>query len=105
MYSEVALIGDCLRATTKQVDSQVIRDRVQRYLDIALLEGDTLALVRDTDRVDSYGEVFTPNWFVKQMLNLMSGDPGADLTQTSRHWIPLAGIVNSLPKHCPATET
>lgn len=78
MYSEVTLIGDCPRATTKQVDSQVIRDRVHRYLDIALVEGDTPALVRDTDRVDSYGEIFTPNWFVKQMLNHMSGDPGAD---------------------------
>ncbi len=66
MYFGATLTGDCPRATTEQVDSQVITDRVQRYLDIALVEDDIPALVRATDRVDNYGEVFTPNWSVNR---------------------------------------
>ena len=83
MYSEATLTGDPPLATTKQVDSQIIRNRVQKYLETALVEDDTSALVRDTDRVDNYGEVFTPNWFVKQMLDFMPGDPVADLGKSA----------------------
>lgn len=83
MYSEATVTGHCPHAAPKQIDSQVIRDRVQKYLETALLEDDTPALVRDTDRVDNYGEVFTPNWFVKRMLDFMPGDPVADLDKSA----------------------
>lgn len=83
MYSEATLTGNSSNAATKHVGSQVIRDRVQKYLETALVEDDTPALVRDADRVDDYGEVFTPNWFVKRMLDFMPGDPVADLDKSA----------------------
>ena len=66
----------------RQADAQAIRDRVEAYLETALIEEDSPTLVRDTERVDSCGEVFTPNWLVKQMMDHMPGDPIADLDKS-----------------------
>lgn len=70
-------------ADSKQSHAQAIRNRVNNYLETALEEDDSPILVRDTDRVDNYGEVFTPHWLVKQMLDHMPGDVVADLNKSA----------------------
>ena len=67
----------------KQTNAQTIRSRIKVYLKTALVEDDPPVLVRDTDRVDNCGEVFTPNWLVKQMLDHMPNDPVADLDRSA----------------------
>ena len=83
MSTETTLIKDRPRVTDEQSKAQAIRNRVKKYLETALVEDDSPVLVRDTDRVDNYGEVFTPNWFVKQMLDYLPGDPVADLSKST----------------------
>ncbi|MDE2644798.1 MAG: N-6 DNA methylase [Bacteroidota bacterium] len=79
---ETALTKDSPQSARAQSDAKEIGDRVRKYLETALVEDDSPILVRDTDRVDHYGEVFTPNWFVKQMLDYLPGDPVADLDKS-----------------------
>ena len=80
--SESPLAKSQLHSTRAPVEVKEVRDRVSKYLETALLEDDSPVLVRNTDRVNHYGEVFTPNWFVKQMLDCLSGDPVADLSKS-----------------------
>ena len=79
IYTETTLTKDPSQTARARSNVEEIRDRVSKYLETALVEDDSPILVRDTDRVDHYGEVFTPNWFVKQMLDYLRGDPAADL--------------------------
>ncbi len=81
--AETVLTGDLPAAGRKQSDAQAIRNRVTNYLETALDEDDSPILVRDKDRVDNYGEVFTPHWLVKQMLDYMPGDVVADLNKSA----------------------
>ena len=83
MYPETTLTKDSPQTTRAQSDAKEIRDRVSKYLETALVEDDSPVLVRDADRVDHYGEVFTPNWLVKQMLDYLPGDPVADLSKST----------------------
>jgi len=83
MHSDATSTREQVQSTKSYSDSQVIRNRVVKYLEIALIEDDSPELVRDTDRVDNYGEVFTPNWLVKQMLDYMPNDPVADLNKSA----------------------
>ncbi len=83
MQSETILNNNLSLISLEQDHAAIIRKRVQKYLETALIEDDTPTLVRNTDRVDNYGEVFTPNWFVKQMLDFMPGDPVADLDKSA----------------------
>ena len=83
MSSEMTLTKDLPQTAHGQSEAQAIRSRVKEYLEIALVEDDSPILVRDTDRVDNYGEVFTPNWLVKQMLDYMPDDPVADLDKSA----------------------
>ena len=83
MSPETTLTEDLPQTACGQSEVQAIRNRVKKYLETALIENDSPVLVRDTDRVDSYGEVFTPNWLVKQMLDYMPGDPVADLNKSA----------------------
>ena len=78
MYSENLIID-----LPREADAKVVRNRVKQYLETALIEDDSPVLVRAMDRIDDYGEVFTPNWFVKQMLDFMPGDPVADLDKST----------------------
>lgn len=80
---ETTLTGNLSGTTHEQSEAQAIRNRVRKYLETALVEDDSPVLVRDTDRVDNYGEVFTPNWLVKQMLDYIPGDSVADLDKSS----------------------
>lgn len=80
---ETAVTGNLYRTTREQSEAQAIRKRVKKYLKTALVEDDSPVLVRNTDRVDNYGEVFTPNWLVKQMLDYMPSDPIADLDKSA----------------------
>ena len=82
IYPEMTLTKDSPQTTRAQSDAKEIRNRVIKYLETALVEDDSPVLVRDTDRVDHYGEVFTPNWFVKQMLDYLPADPVADLNKS-----------------------
>ena len=80
---ETTLTKDLPQTSRGQSEAQAIRSRVKKYLETALVEDDSPVLVRDTDRVDNYGEVFTPNWLVKQMLDYMPNDPVADLDKSA----------------------
>ena len=83
IYPETTLTKDPSKTTRARSNVKKIRDRVSNYLETALVEDDSPVLVRDTDRVDNYGEVFTPNWLVKQMLDFLPGDPVADLSKSA----------------------
>ncbi len=74
---------DSHRTVCARLNAKEIRDRVSKYLATAFVEDDSPVLVRDTDRIDHYGEVFTPNWFVKQMLDYLPSDPVADLNKST----------------------
>ncbi|MXY08488.1 MAG: N-6 DNA methylase [Rhodothermaceae bacterium] len=82
IHAETALTKDSAQATRAQSRAKEIRDRVSKYLETALVEDDSPVLVRDTDRVNHYGEVFTPNWLVKRMLDYLRSDPVADLDKS-----------------------
>lgn len=81
--AETTLAQDLPQTTPRQSDAQAIRNRITKYLETALLEDDSPVLVRDTGRVDNYGEVFTPNWLVKRMLDYMPDDPVANLEKSA----------------------
>ncbi|MYE63672.1 MAG: SAM-dependent DNA methyltransferase [Rhodothermaceae bacterium] len=83
MYPGATLTKDSSQVSRAKSNAKKIRDRVSKYLETALVEDDSSILVRDKDRVDNYGEVFTPNWFVKQMLDCLPGDPVADLSKST----------------------
>ncbi len=83
IYPETTVTKDSPQTTRAQTNVKEIRDRVNKYFETAFVEDDSPILVRDTDRVDHYGEVFTPNWFVKQMLDYLPGDPVADLSKSA----------------------
>jgi len=83
MSSEATLFADFPSMFEEKSTAQVIRSRVENYLLTALVEDDSPQLVRDSDRVDNYGEVFTPNWLVKQMMDHMPGDPIAEINKSA----------------------
>ena len=83
IHPETTLTEDSPQSTRARSDANEIGDRVSKYLETALVEDDSPILVRDTDRVDHYGEVFTPNWLVKQMLDYLPGNPVADLSKST----------------------
>lgn len=83
MYPEATITTDPPQVSGSKSKAKKIRERVSKYLETALVEDDSPVLVRDTDRVDHFGEVFTPNWLVKQMLDYLPGDPVADLSKST----------------------
>ena len=83
MSSKALLFADSPSLFEENSTAQVIRSRVEDYLLTALVEDDSPQLVRDSVRVDNYGEVFTPNWLVKQMMDQMPDDPIAELNKSA----------------------
>jgi len=83
MSSDLLLFPELPSAIKDDSYVSDIRNRVNQYLKTALIEDDSPQLVRDLYRVDSYGEVFTPNWLVKQMLDHIPHDAVADLDQSA----------------------
>ncbi|MCY4224742.1 MAG: N-6 DNA methylase [Bacteroidetes bacterium] len=83
MSSEALLFADPSSLSEEKSTAEVVRSRVRDYLLTALVEDDPPQLVRDSDRVDNYGEVFTPNWLVKQMMDHLPDDPIAELNKSA----------------------
>ncbi|MCY4170982.1 MAG: N-6 DNA methylase [Bacteroidetes bacterium] len=83
MTSDPTLFDELPSIIQDDTNDQKLHVRVNQYLETALIEDDAPTLVRDSDRVDNYGEVFTPNWLVKQMLDQIPDDPVSDLDKSA----------------------